>query len=883
MPTPYDGKILLVQVKGQFLARKSIGDVSRMIVDNVPNVDGVFLQTSQGREWQGKFDNDAKEINGPNEISQWVSAMASRGLDTHVWGIPHGLSIQEEAQKFIDAAKTPGVKSLGLDVEHGANYYRGTADAARQMMQLIRDALGWDFHIALILDARRNRPFNVFVDPWLPLANSLHPMVYPKDFGKPAQDVLDAAFSLLQPYGKPIVPMLQSYNGVNPADITLQGNYAFQKGAAGISYFCLGDRQMNAPEFAAVAAVQSPGKQKRPTPEKLPPGAVGLWPDDARGYSENVYENVASRPWHDFRDAYGHNARWKLTSPTNDVAVSYTPNLPAPGRYSVEIFIPLENAEATRADYHVIYHDGGQEKERQVKIDQSARSDEWASLGVFDLDSRTPGDGRVNVTDFSDEQPSQPVAFAGVRWVPVAADRPASAGTTTTVTPRTATTTVAASQPQITNQEVINAFIVGASKFGDSWQNLIASAKLTSIYDNRKAPYTGPAIAALPSLGTDRKAAVAEALKMSPADLAKAAANVSKPQQPGKGKIDGRTWGVHGAAGSAAPPRQMWDFWIRELKEMGIKWYKQCDSTGPQDTGDGSIFRWVLKLRDAGITPVVRYQMGHQFPNRLDSDRFEKMTAYVREGIVYAEIGNEPNLAVEWSWPQEKVSWQNNDCIRAVAENWLGDAEEAVKRGARPAWYAMAPTDWQGGVNEFFSGPKWQELCWRYIGSDAGRKERTRAIFRSGGWVAVHVAVYEFPFDFDPFNHGIGGKAPWDMCLRGYEIPRKYIADTIGMTPGKDMPIMSTESGVFTPESRSMGGHQTLPNDEVHGDLVLKMFDWLEENSPLQAMMPWTLAVADEIGLNNPDFPADGWYYDQGGLKARPVVSKLKAAHARRK
>jgi len=143
MPTPYDGKILLVQVKGQFLARKSIGDVSRMIVDNVPNVDGVFLQTSQGREWQGKFDNDAKEINGPNEISQWVSAMASRGLDTHVWGIPHGLSIQEEAQKFIDAAKTPGVKSLGLDVEHGANYYRGTADAARQMMQLIRDALGW--------------------------------------------------------------------------------------------------------------------------------------------------------------------------------------------------------------------------------------------------------------------------------------------------------------------------------------------------------------------------------------------------------------------------------------------------------------------------------------------------------------------------------------------------------------------------------------------------------------------------------------------------------------------------------------------------------------------------------------------------------------------
>ncbi|MBM4424654.1 MAG: hypothetical protein FJ030_14915 [Chloroflexi bacterium] len=883
MPTPYDGKILLVQVKGQFLARKSIGDVSRMIVDNMPNVDGVFLQTSQGKEWQGKFDNDAKEINGPGEIGQWVSAMASRGLDTHVWGIPHGLNVADEAQRFIDAAKTPGVKSLGLDVEHGANYYRGAADGARQMMQLIRDALGWDFHIALILDARRNRPFNVYVDPCLPFVNSLHPMVYPKDFGKPAREALDAAFGLLEPYGKPIVPMLQSYNGIAPADITVQGDYAFQKGAAGISYFCLGDKHMNAPEFEAVAAVQSPGKQKRPTPEKLPPGSVGLWPDDARGYTEHVYENVPARPWHDFRDAYGHGARWKLTSPTNDVAVTYTPNLPAPGRFSVEVFIPLENAEAKRADYHVIYHEGSAEKERQVKIDQSARSDEWVSLGVFDLDPRKAGDGRVNITDFSDEQPSQPIAFAGVRWVPAAASAPGGTPTTPVVTTRPAVTTpVTASQPAITNQEVINAFIVGAAKFGDKFTDLVAAANLNAIYDNRKAAYTGPAIAVLPNIGTDRKAAIAEALKLPPADLAKAAAS-AKPPAPGKGKIDGRAWGVHGSAGSAAPPRHMWDFWIRELKDMGIKWYKQCDSTGPDDIGDGSIFRWVLALRDAGITPVVRYQQGHQFPNRLAGVFFDKMSRYAREGVVWAEIGNEPNLIHEWQWPVEEMTWQKGESIRTLSEVWLNDAEEALRRGARPAWYAMAPTDWQGGVNPFFSGPKFQELCWRYIGSDGGRKERARAIFRKGGWVAVHVAAYEFPFDFDPFNHGVGGRAPWDMCLRGYEVPRKYIAENIGLTPGKEMPIMSTESGVFTPESRSMDGHERLPNDETHGALVLKMFDWLEENSPLQAMMPWCLAVHDAIGLNNADFPSDGWYIEQGGLKPRAVVGKLKAARAQRK
>lgn len=892
MSTPYDGKILLVQIKGQFLARKSLGDVSRLIADTMPNVDGVFLQTSQGVKWQGDFDNDPKEVGGPNAISQWVSALASRGLDTHIWGIPQGLNVAEEARRFIEAARVPGVRSLGLDVEHGSAYYRGTADDGRQMMQLIRDALGWDFHIALILDPRRNRPFNVFVDPWLPFVNSLHPMIYPKEFGKPVKEAIDSAFSLLAPYGKSIVPMLQAYNAMPPADITLQGDYAFQRGAAGISYFCLGDRHMNAPEFAAVTAVQSPGKQKRPTPEKLPPGSMGVWPDDARGYSENIYEQVASRPWHDFRDAYGHLARWKLTSPSNDVAVTYTPNLPAPGRYSVEVFIPLENAEATRADYHVIYIESDQERERQVKIDQSARSDEWVSLGLFDLDPRRPGDGRVNVTDFSDEQPSQPVAFAGVRWVPVAAAAQTQPGTDSQARllaqqgpsgagkpAATPPVTVQPAGPQITNQDVINAFVVAAAQFGDRWQDLIAAAKLNSIYDNRKAPYTGLAIAALPSLGTDRKAAIAEALKLPAADLAKAAATASKPPAPGKGKIDGRTWGVHGAAGSAAPPRQLWNFWINELKQMGIKWYKQCDSTGPTDTGEGSIFRWVLALRDAGITPVVRYQMGHQFPNRLDVDRFNKMTQYVREEIKWAEIGNEPNLDIEWGRP-EMCSWQKDDCIRTLADVWMKDAQEAILRGAHPAFYAMAPVDvGDGRPHPQFSGAKFHERVWQYMGSDPGRRERARSIFRSGGWLAVHVAVYEFPLEFDPFPQGRG----WDQCLRAYEIPIRFIEQNLGLRGGVDYPIMSTESGVFTPESHSMRGHPALANDDAHAGLTLKMFDWLEENSPLQAMMPWCLAVADEIGLNNPDFPGDGWYYDQGGLKARAVVNGLKAAHAQRK
>lgn len=80
-----------------------------------------------------------------------------------------------------------------------------------------------------------------------------------------------------------------------------------------------------------------------------------------------------------------------------------------------------------------------------------------------------------------------------------------------------------------------------------------------------------------------------------------------------------------------------------------------------------------------------------------------------------------------------------------------------------------------------------------------------------------------------------------------------------------------------------MGGHKTYASDDVQADLMVEMFDYLEKSNLVQGMMPWTLAVCDEIGLNNKDFPGDGWYYNNGKLTARSVVGKLKTVHAQRK
>ena len=90
----------------------------------------------------------------------------------------------KEADKFVRAATVPGVKSLLLDVEHSEFYWQGDTAEVKDFMQKIRAEVHSDTHIGLIIDPRRNRPFNFWIDPWIPFIDSLHPMEYPIMFGR---------------------------------------------------------------------------------------------------------------------------------------------------------------------------------------------------------------------------------------------------------------------------------------------------------------------------------------------------------------------------------------------------------------------------------------------------------------------------------------------------------------------------------------------------------------------------------------------------------------------------------------------------------------------------------------------------------------------------
>jgi hypothetical protein len=442
--------------------------------------------------------------------------------------------------------------------------------------------------------------------------------------------------------------------------------------------------------------------------------------------------------------------------------------------------------------------------------------------------------------------------------------------------------------PTYTWQDVINAAVTVAARTNGNWDNWFGQAGVWKVFKKelRPKPYSGPPIEQWP-LAAEQRQQILELLTLDSKTLIKVTTEAQEKQEQTKPKEEQisqpkRTRsivGIHGAPGIAVPRAGTWDTWIHFLKEMGVRWYKQLDNGDPNDLGDQTVFAWAKRLKREGIEPIIRYYVGEQFPDSLPDGHFEKMRRYAAEGIVWAEIGNEPNLNYEWrsEWQnneqRQPVSHTNPEAIRGVAETWVRDARRALEMGVRPAFYAFAPTDWRNAHHPQYSSVFFTQKVVAYLAQH--RRAETLDIFRRGGWIAVHAATYEQPCDFD-IRQPDG--TTWDMALRSYEVVLNAFRHSFGSDLDvDDLVVMSTEGGVFTPDSTSMKHRDRLPNNEAHAERVVEMFRWLKDNSPLQAMCPWCISVGDAIGHFNEDFKADGWIEEVGGqLRPRAVYEAMR-------
>jgi len=420
MPTPYDHKVGLIFWSGQSVGENSIEQLAQTIKTQTPNATAVFVKTADGADWQGKYDKKTQmAINSFNDITKWVNVLNNFGLEFHAWVVLKGQNVNGEANRVRETCNTNGVRSMLLDVESGPNYFSGGADSARDLIQKIRAGIAPDFHLGLNFDARGAHPKHIYIDEWLPHVQSLHPMVYHKDFGIDVGSALDNMYAAIGNLGKPIIPMLQAYGGANPDDIFNGANKAINElGCVGVTIYRLGT--MGSREYEATRRITFPTTVTPPPPSDPDPdptlgGRAIIIRSSDQGYSDGAY--IPNPNWGTFTDAHGWNVKYKLTSKSQDVYAGYTPQLPSAGRYKIEVFIPNDNSDASSVLYFVVFHRDGQRIEQKVSIDQSIYYNEWVSLGVYDLDPAQFESGRVNQVDYSDQPPAA-VVFSAVRWSP---------------------------------------------------------------------------------------------------------------------------------------------------------------------------------------------------------------------------------------------------------------------------------------------------------------------------------------------------------------------------------------------------------------------------------------------------------------------------------
>lgn len=252
MSTPFDDRLLWWHWRGGSVEQRTIGALADYVRAETPNASGIAIKTSNGRDWQGEYDDPVRAlaITGPQSIAAWVDELDRRGLETHLWCVVHGLDVAAEAARIAEACRVEGVRSMILDVEAGEHYFGShPAGVARGLIERVREAIPADFHLGLCLFAREGEPERIHIREWLPHVQSLHPMIYHWDFSSGTsgpEPYIDEAFDALSSYDLPLVPIFGNYadpasgEPVPPDHLPQAAHYAAQRGAVGISFFRLG-------------------------------------------------------------------------------------------------------------------------------------------------------------------------------------------------------------------------------------------------------------------------------------------------------------------------------------------------------------------------------------------------------------------------------------------------------------------------------------------------------------------------------------------------------------------------------------------------------------------------------------------------------------------
>ncbi|MBX3011192.1 MAG: hypothetical protein KF832_06780, partial [Caldilineaceae bacterium] len=348
--------------------------------------------------------------------------------------------------------------------------------------------------------------------------------------------------------------------------------------------------------------------------------------------------------------------------------------------------------------------------------------------------------------------------------------------------------------------------------------------------------------------------------------------------------------GIHWSTGyaTAIGMRKIRDFWIPEMKALGIKWVKIYNHDGALDFAE-------LLLAE-GFMPIVRIYRPTPNPSRLDVKEVVQIDAFLRAGIRYFEFNSEPDRDAEWKGGRMPANG-----LALVVENTIANLEIILERGGMPAVPAVS------------NGSRW-DLVGKIVA--AGRKD----LFAGPVWQAIHNYARNRPLDY-PYDIGnqegaaytyrfyqtIEEEAWGENAWRGRSLeevnrlrrdrsnpgatimddPAGWLAyeyfDTLNRKHlGHSLPLLSTECGYLVSEDADPRYPATSP--DLHMAQTLESCRMMMGTSQRFAPAPdyyfcaafWLLANA-QLGSTSSWWETHAWYSERWATGVLPVVYALKA------
>ncbi|RIK41088.1 MAG: hypothetical protein DCC55_13065 [Chloroflexi bacterium] len=348
--------------------------------------------------------------------------------------------------------------------------------------------------------------------------------------------------------------------------------------------------------------------------------------------------------------------------------------------------------------------------------------------------------------------------------------------------------------------------------------------------------------------------------------------------------------GVHWCPGyaTAVGMNRIREFWLPELKAMGVKWVKIFNHDGALDFAE-------LLLAE-GLMPVVRIYRPTPNPSRLGVKEVVQIDAFLRSGVRYFEFNSEPDQDSEWRGGRVPANG-----IDLVVENTIANLEIILERGGMP------------GIPAVSNGSRW-DLVGKIVAH--GRKD----LFNGPIWQAVHNfsrnrpldypydignqegAAYTYRFYQVVLNENWGDNA-WrgrtledvnrlrrDRCAPGATttddpacwLAYEYFDARNRNHLGRSLPILSTECGYLIGEDVDPRYPATTP--DLHMAQTLEACRIMMGTSQRFKAAPdyffctafWLVANA-QLGSTSPWWENHAWYSERWPGGALPIVWALKA------